>query len=223
MSESSQSKAIAAAEALVEWVKDREAAGDTQNYIRAGKLNKSVVASELGFARSAWQTNPRLAEMADRLDQKWGTSKKGHNTEASQLMRAYIDRHDTQNNVLPNRSGALMLMQIIDEAGVSLNDFAQDSAVRELLSEYADVNGLSVSLPGYVAPAEEAYGRTSQDPSEMVPVKKLRDAQTRVSQLEKKIAELRTSNAALRADMLRSKSIEDLIAKGGRISPAEIK
>lgn len=223
MSESSRSKAIAAAVALAEWVKDREATGEIERYIRVGKLNKSVVAGELGFARSAWQTNPRLAEIADRLDRKWGTPKGGRYTEASQLMQAYIDRHDAQNKILPNRSGALMLVQIIDEARVSRNNFAQDTAVRELLNEYADARGLSLTLPGYIAPDEESRGRTLQDPSEMVPVKKLRDVQSRVSQLEKKIADLRASNAALRADKLRTKAIEELIARGGRISPSEIK
>lgn len=223
MSNSSQSKALAAAEALAKWVKGREAAGDTQSYMRAGKLNKSVVSSELGFARSAWQSNPRLAEMATRLDQKWSTAKKVSATHAGQLMQSYIDLHKIQNNLLPNQSGALILSQIIDEAGVSRTDFIKDTSVRELLCAYADANGLNVSLPGVVAPEEENRDRSSQDLSEMVPVKQFREAQTRLAQLEKKVAELRASNAALRAEKLRSKEIEHLIVAGGRITPDAIK
>ena len=46
-------------------------------------------------------------------------------------------------------------------------------------------------------------------------------AQQRVSQLEKRVADLRTANMALRADKLRTKAFEDLIAKGGRVAPSE--
>ena len=221
MTESSQSKAIIAAESLSKWVKDREASGDLKSYIRAGKLNKTTVASELGFTRSAFQTNPRLAEIADRLDRKFGGSKSTNSSQASKTMKDYIERYEAGNQPIPNQKGSLHLAQIIEESGISQINFANDSSIREMLSDYADIKGMSLSLPGFVAPQEDNRGKVSSDPSEMVPVKKLRDAQQRVSQLEKKVADLRTSNAALRAKDLQNKEFEELIAAGGRVAPSD--
>ncbi len=142
---------------------------------------------------------------------------------ARECMSAYIEDHESRSVILPNKAGALLLAEILRQTGLKRDQLVKNEGLRTLLEEYAEAKGLAYSSRGRVAPEEETRGKTSADPSEMVPVKKLRDAQQRMSQLEKKIAELRTSNAALRADKLRSKAIEDLIARGGRISPAEMK
>jgi hypothetical protein len=44
-----------------EWVAEREKAGDWDDYIRGGKLNRSELAKECEFGRAALQQNPGLA------------------------------------------------------------------------------------------------------------------------------------------------------------------
>jgi hypothetical protein len=41
------------------WIAERQWAGDWQDYIRAGTINRSEVAKECGFPRSSWGSNPK--------------------------------------------------------------------------------------------------------------------------------------------------------------------
>ena len=223
MTISTQAKALAAAESLAEWSRRRVASGNFEAYVRAGKLNRSKVAKELGFPRSSFQSNRRLGALADQLDREWG-AKAGPTTVAGLAMREYIRSKVDKNEKLPIQSGALSLREIIAQAGIQEAEFANNPDVRKQLKEYADAVGVNVSLPGSTAPEEESRGRTTADPAEMVPLKKLREAQTRVSQLEKQVADLRSANAAMRANNLRQTAIDELIAAGRRIvAPKDVK
>jgi len=51
------------AEAFQKWFAERQQLGDVSEYLNArGRLNKSSIAVELGFARSNFSTNPALNE-----------------------------------------------------------------------------------------------------------------------------------------------------------------
>lgn len=52
------------------WIVERDLAGDWADYIRGGKLNRSEVAKECGFGRSAWVQNPGLAQALASVEQR---------------------------------------------------------------------------------------------------------------------------------------------------------
>ncbi|MCK9985362.1 MAG: hypothetical protein AzoDbin1_01834 [Azoarcus sp.] len=52
------------------WVAERDAAGDWHDYVRRGKLNRSEIAAECGFARSVFGSNPDLKVALDTLDRR---------------------------------------------------------------------------------------------------------------------------------------------------------
>ena len=50
------------------WVSEREAAGDWADYIRQGKLNRTEVAAECGFAKSVLRQNPAVKPALEALE-----------------------------------------------------------------------------------------------------------------------------------------------------------
>lgn len=60
--EKPSSKQIAAlsVERFKGWINERYKANDWPDYIRAGKLNRTEIATECGFGRAAWQQNETL-------------------------------------------------------------------------------------------------------------------------------------------------------------------
>lgn len=68
---SGQQLAKANLQKFAAWVVERDAAGDWRDYVRGGKLNRSEIASECGFALSVLRQNPAvkaaLAAVEDRL------------------------------------------------------------------------------------------------------------------------------------------------------------
>lgn len=53
-----------------EWIEERERAGDWKTYVRAGKINRSEVAKECEFGRSAWIQNVGLADALKALESR---------------------------------------------------------------------------------------------------------------------------------------------------------
>lgn len=70
------------------WVVERTDEGDFLDYIRAGKLNRSEVAKELGFGRSVFAQNPAVKELALKLDNDWGQLKPHVPKTAEELSQA---------------------------------------------------------------------------------------------------------------------------------------
>lgn len=66
------SKEIAAqsVERFKVWIVERNAADDWSDYIRAGKLNRSEIAKECKFGRSAWTQNDMLESELQTLEGK---------------------------------------------------------------------------------------------------------------------------------------------------------
>jgi len=58
-----------------DWVAARNAHGDHLDYVKMGKLNRSEIATELGFSRSVFSQNPAIKKLTLELDQKWGSQR----------------------------------------------------------------------------------------------------------------------------------------------------
>lgn len=86
------------------WIAEREAQDDKKDYILNGKLNRTEVAKELGFARSVWYQNPAVKELVAKLDNEWGPlkpaiSKTVHElTEARELANNKVKRTESANS-----------------------------------------------------------------------------------------------------------------------------
>lgn len=68
MSTSTSELAARAVATFETWIAERQRASDWQEYIRAGKVNRSEVAKECGFPRSSWGSNPGLAAALARVE-----------------------------------------------------------------------------------------------------------------------------------------------------------
>ena len=52
---------------LINWYRE-SSAEDIREFIRNGQLNRSSIASELGFSRSSYGSNKRLKQALDAID-----------------------------------------------------------------------------------------------------------------------------------------------------------
>ncbi|SHJ13010.1 hypothetical protein SAMN04488012_10574 [Palleronia salina] len=195
------------------WAAEIEESGRTDEFVRAGALNRSLVAERLDFSRSAWQTNPGLKALAARLDATWGDGK----LTPAERVSALIAERRSAGDPLPVLEGALVLREIADLAGLHYTEMARKD-VRAVLSSYAEKHGVAMGSAGTVA-LEEDITPSSPDPTEMVPASRLREAQLRLSKAERRLAELRAENAKLRAQLMRGDEVAELIAMGARVSP----
>ena len=67
----SQQRGKQIVELVITWVSEREAQGDYLEYEQKGKINRSALCTELGFARSAFQTNPDLVKAIVDAETRW--------------------------------------------------------------------------------------------------------------------------------------------------------
>jgi hypothetical protein len=65
---SGQQMAAANLRRFNEWILEREAAADWQDYIRGGKINRTEAAAECGFGTSAFRQNPAIAQTLQALE-----------------------------------------------------------------------------------------------------------------------------------------------------------
>lgn len=52
------------------WIAERDAVNDWHDYLRRGKLNRSEIAAECGFARSVFGSNPDLKTALEALERR---------------------------------------------------------------------------------------------------------------------------------------------------------
>ena len=195
------------------WAAEIEASRRIGEFVRAGSINRSLVAEKLGFSRSAWQTNPGLKAMAARLDVTWGDGR----VPPAKRVSALILKHRSAGKLLPIIDGALELREIANLAGASYAEMTRKD-VRTLLTSYAEEYGVAMGRPGRVE-LEVDMPRLPHDPAEMVPASRLRETELRLSHAERRLAELRAENASLRTQIMRRDEVTELIAMGGRIAP----
>ncbi len=62
--------AVQAVDRFKTWVNERKRSGDWSDYIRGGKLNRSEMADECDFGRSAWTQNPALAAELAKVEEQ---------------------------------------------------------------------------------------------------------------------------------------------------------
>lgn len=138
--------------------------------------------------------------------------------EAAARLRSLIEDSEAHGRMLPVKNGALWHAEIKRQAGLTNGQIDGNSAIREMLVEHANKHSIAYSRRGRVAPEEDAVVSPA-DTGELVPASRLREAQLRLAQMERKAAELRAENASLRAQIQRDDEVAELIALGGRISP----
>lgn len=129
-----------------------------------------------------------------------------------------IHAAEASGKQLSNDGVALNLGNILEAAGVSRTQLHRHPEIKAALTKYATAQGLSYSRQGRVV----EDGGPQQDTSQMVPIKRLQDAQMRLAAAERKNAELKAENVSLRAQLIRGDEVAELIAAGGRIAPGQL-
>lgn len=56
------------------WVEERRVANDWKDYIRGRQLNRTEIANECGFAKSALRQNPTVKAALDALEEELSSS-----------------------------------------------------------------------------------------------------------------------------------------------------
>lgn len=140
--------------------------------------------------------------------------------EAAERVRILIDKLKERGGILPIKNGALWHAEIKRQANLSNAQIDGNGEIKRMLREHAAQHGVKFSRRGSVAP-EEDDPREAADPTLMVPVERLRDAQMRLSAADRKNAELKAENASLRSQLMRRDEVAELIALGGRIEPGD--
>lgn len=131
-------------------------------------------------------------------------------------METLIAQARSGGRLLANDGTALCLGDVLAAAGLSWNHWRRYPEMRACLEAYAVEHNLLCSRQGRVAAENEASPSQAND---MVSVALLRDVQRRLADSEKRCAELRAENAALRSKVARIPHIDALVAKGGRFTP----
>lgn len=98
-------------EAVQRWVSERERLRDWHEYERAGKINRTALATELGFDRGVVKDNPGVKELVQEKDRLWfgsSSAKKKEAQEASlERTSAALSKASADNNKLVSRIAAL--------------------------------------------------------------------------------------------------------------------
>lgn len=66
-----QQKAQDNVDAIQSWIDERNAKRDWDEYEYSGKINRTVVAEELGFAKSVFSQNKRVKDLIQEVDLIW--------------------------------------------------------------------------------------------------------------------------------------------------------
>lgn len=66
-----QAKAELNVKKVEQWIADRDAAQDFNEYERGGKINRGAICAELDFARSVVNQNPRVKELLAQAESRW--------------------------------------------------------------------------------------------------------------------------------------------------------
>ena len=138
--------------------------------------------------------------------------------EAAARVRSLIDEYDARGDQLPVKKGALWHAEIKRQARLSNGQIDGNDAIRQMLIDYADKQGVNFSRRGRVAPEEDVIVPAAEL-EQLVPASRFREVQRRLSQTERKNAELKAECASLRAQKQRNDEVAELIALGGRITP----
>lgn len=79
-----------------QWINERDALQDYDEYKRAGKINRSVLASELSFSRSSFGTNKALEKLVKDAEMRWYPQTK---TEDKKAIKAASERSERRSEL----------------------------------------------------------------------------------------------------------------------------
>lgn len=120
------------------WIAEREAAADWPDYIRQGKLNRSEIASECGFALSVVRQNPAVKTALEALETRLLAS--GVLQDSKAAPKAVIEAADAATvqaadlRILSSKASAERRVKSVEEQNAALK--AENRDLREQLKEY---------------------------------------------------------------------------------------
>ena len=127
---------------------------------------------------------------------------------------ALLDKTRSEGGVLPNDGVSLRLGEILVLSELTTNHLHRYVEVRNLLASYAEEIGVAYSRQGRV----QELGAPEPPAGDLVPAKRLREAQRRLATSERRCAELRAELARMRSKQRTHDEVAELIKLGGRIN-----
>jgi len=141
---STASLAAQAVTTFKDWINERDRANDWSDYVRAGKINRSEVAKECGFGRSAWGQNPALGEALSELEKRLVQTGVLNNADATlaslpQEVQAEINAHDERARRAMASKGSLeKRVKTLEEQNAVLRATVRDLNERLRRSAFAE-------------------------------------------------------------------------------------
>ena len=135
---SGQQIAINNLQKFYSWVAERDAAADWPDYVRQGKLNRSEIASECGFALSVVRQNPAVKAALEALESRLlASGVLGTKKTAPSATDKAADVATTQvvdRRIMAAKSQAEQRVKALEEQNAALKAEARD--LREQLKNY---------------------------------------------------------------------------------------
>ncbi|MDD2741610.1 MAG: VPA1267 family protein [Rhodocyclaceae bacterium] len=120
------------------WILERDATADWLDYVRQGKLNRSEIATECGFALSVVRQNPAVKAALEALESRLQASGiLENNTATSSMTDATADIatiHAVDRRIMAAKSKAEQRVKSLEEQNAALKAELRD--VREQLKNY---------------------------------------------------------------------------------------
>ena len=132
-----------------EWILEREAGADWPDYIRNGKLNRSEIAKECGFALSVVRQNPAVKAALERLENQLQAANIFQDTGAnSKTSSEATDMATTQARdmrILSSKAIAERRVKAVEEQNAALkaevNDLKQKLKQYKFMEEHLATTG----------------------------------------------------------------------------------
>ncbi len=120
------------------WIVERETTADWPGYIRQGKLNRSEIATECGFALSVVRQNPAVKAALEALETRLLASGVLQNSKAAS--KGAIEATDTATvqatdlRILSSKASAERRVKAVEEQNAALK--AENRDLRDQLKKY---------------------------------------------------------------------------------------
>ncbi|BAO30035.1 VPA1267 family protein [Sulfuritalea hydrogenivorans] len=134
LNRSGQQLAVANVKKFGDWVAERDAAGDWQDYTRAGKLNRSEIANECGFALSVVRQNPAVKAALETLETSLRERGLIGGTDASTAAKDDPTALALERRVMAAKGKAEQRVKALEEQNAALR--AEIGDLREQLARY---------------------------------------------------------------------------------------
>jgi len=100
-------------EIVQNWIAERNAMQDFQEYERRGAINKTVLSQELGIGKSAFRQNPRIKAALEEAESRWFPKKEKTDEEKAKDNKAKEEALDrSESRLSASRSE---LSKVLDE------------------------------------------------------------------------------------------------------------